>query len=111
MEKQETAKSISLSNAQKKFLRRIGHELSPLVYIGREGLGETVLAEIDTALRTRELIKVKIVNTSELSKHEAAEQIPRLTASELVQLIGKTLLLYRQNPKRKKDERINLPPA
>jgi len=98
-----------LSNPQKKYLRGLGHELTPLVFIGREGLSETVFEAVDTALLSHELIKVKIVNTSSVEKHDAAAVIPQQTGSALVQLIGKTLLLYRANPKRKKDDQIRLP--
>ncbi len=99
----------SLTNAQKKFLRKLGHGLSPVVYIGKEGLSETVVAAIDEALDFHELIKIKIVNTDKISKHEAADQVPEVTRSQLVQLIGKTLLIYRRNNKKKKDEQIRLP--
>jgi RNA-binding protein len=99
----------NLTNAQKKFLRRLGHDLSPMVYIGKEGLTETVAAAVDDSLYHHELIKVKIINTDKITKHEAAEQIPPRTGSLLVQLIGKTLLLYRPNDKKKKEEQIRLP--
>lgn len=102
-------KAPSLTNAQKKFLRKLGHGLSPVVYIGKEGLSETVVAAIDEALDFHELIKIKIVNTDKISKHEAADQVPEVTRSQLVQLIGKTLLIYRRNNKKKKDEQIRLP--
>lgn len=102
-------KAPSLTNAQKKFLRKLGHGLSPVVYIGKEGLSETVVAAIDEALDFHELIKIKIVNTEKISKHEAADQVPEVTRSQLVQLIGKTLLIYRRNNKKKKDEQIRLP--
>jgi len=98
-----------LTNPQKKFLRKLGHSISPLVYIGKEGLTDTVVAAIDDSLRVHELIKVKLINTDRISKHEAAEQVPPKTGSQLVQLIGKTLLIYRRNDERKKDERIRLP--
>lgn len=98
-----------LSNAQKKFLRKLGHGLNPVVYIGKEGLSETVIAAVDEALDFHELIKIKIVNTDKISKHEAADQVPVVTRSQLVQLIGKTLLVYRCNKKKKKDEQIRLP--
>lgn len=98
-----------LSNAQKKFLRKLGHGLNPVVYIGKEGLTETVVSAIDEALDIHELIKIKIVNTDKISKHEAADQVPDLSRSHLVQLIGKTLLVYRPNKKKKKDEQIRLP--
>ena len=109
MTAQGKGKNLSLTNAQKKFLRGIGHDLTPIVYIGREGLIESVFEAIDVALKSHELIKVKIVNTSSVNKHEAAETVPLKSGSSLVQLIGKTLLLYRPNPKRKKDEQIRLP--
>jgi len=99
----------SLTNSQKKFLRKLGHGISPVVYIGKEGLSETVFSAIDDALKHHELIKVKIVNTDKLSKHQAAEQIPAQSGSLLVQLIGKTLILYRPSHDRKKEERIVLP--
>ena len=100
---------LSLNNAQKKFLRKLGHALTPIVYIGKEGLSPTVVEAIDVALTSHELIKVKLVNTDTISKHEAAEQVPPETGCVLVQLIGKTLLIYRPNPKRKKDKQISLP--
>ena len=99
----------TLTNSQKKFLRRLGHNLTPLVYIGKEGLTDTVFAAVNAALDAHELIKVKIVNTSSVHKHEAASALPDATGSSLVQLIGKTLLIYRCNPDRKKDEQIKLP--
>lgn len=98
-----------LTNAQKKFLRKLGHNLSPAVYIGKEGLSETVVSAIDESLQHHELIKVKLINTDKISKHEAADQVPEHTRSLLVQLIGKTLIIYRPNSQKKKEERIRLP--
>ncbi len=98
-----------LTNSQKKFLRKLGHGLSPVVYIGKEGLSETVAEAIDAALSHHELIKVKIINTDKLSKHEAAEQIPMQSGCLLVQLIGKTMLLFRPSSDKKREERIRLP--
>ena len=104
-----TNKMQPLTNAQKKFLRKLGHDLSPVVYIGKEGLSETVVSAIDEALVHHELIKIKIINTEKISKQEAADRVPELSSSQLVQLIGKTLLVYRQNKNKKRDERIPLP--
>ncbi|MBT8362925.1 MAG: ribosome assembly RNA-binding protein YhbY [Desulfobacterales bacterium] len=109
MTEKEKRATTDLSNAQKKYLRGLGHHLTPLVYIGREGIVGNVIEAIDSALLSHELVKVKIVNTSSVSKHEAATHIPEQTASQLVQLIGKTLLLYKNNPKRKKEDQIKIP--
>lgn len=99
----------ALTNAQKKFLRKLGHGLNPVVYIGKEGLSETVVAAIDEALDYHELIKIKIINTDKISKQEAADRVPELSNSQLVQLIGKTLLVYRRNKNKKRDQQIPLP--
>ena len=98
-----------LTNTQKKYLRGLGHQLAPLVYIGKEGLTDNLYDALETALLSHELIKVKIINTSSVQKGAAAELLPEKTGSSLVQLIGKTLLLYRKNPKRKKEEQIRVP--
>lgn len=98
-----------LSNKQIKHLRGLGHKLSPLVLIGKEGLSDNILQAVETELDNHELIKVKIGTNSSVDKKNAAETVPEATGSVLVQLIGKTLLLYRANPKRPKDKRIFLP--
>jgi RNA-binding protein len=100
-----------LSSKQKKYLKGLGHSLTPLVLIGKEGITENLTEAVSKELQHHELIKVKVGTNSEVSKHEAAERLPLLTSSSLVQLIGKTVLLYRRNPKRKKDERITIPKA
>lgn len=98
-----------LSNKQIKYLRGLGHKLSPLVLIGKEGLNDNILQAVETELVNHELIKVKIGTNSSVDKKNAAETVPSSTGSILVQLIGKTLLLYKANPKKPKDKRIFLP--
>lgn len=105
----EHNKPIKLSNKQTKFLRGLGHKLSPLVLIGKEGVTTNLLKAVEAELASHELIKVKIGNNSSVNKKDAAEHIPQATKSCLVQLIGKTLLLYRCNPEKDKDEQIRLP--
>lgn len=109
MEKKEEKKLPTLSGKQKRYLKGLGHALSPLVYIGKEGLSESVIEATAKELLHRELIKVKIGSNSEIGKNEAAELLPVATQSCLVQLIGKTLLLYKKNPKRDKEQRIVIP--
>lgn len=99
----------ALTGKQKKFLKGLGHHLAPIVSIGKEGLTANVLKAAQQELLARELIKVKIGNSSSMNKKEAADLLPEATASTLVQLIGKTLLLYKKNPKIDKEHRIALP--
>jgi len=107
---EKKAQSIQeLTIKQKKFLKGLAHSLSPVVKIGKEGITRGVLETIINELLYRELIKVKIGTNSNIGKTEAASLIPEKTASSLVQLIGKTIVLYKANPKKQKDKRIALP--
>lgn len=109
MTDQEEKIDSTLTGKQKKFLKGLGHHLSPLISIGKEGLTENIFKATRQELLTRELIKVKIGTNSNIKKQEAAELLPAATDSTLVQLIGKTLLLYKENPKIDKEHRISLP--
>jgi len=98
-----------LSAKQTKYLRGLGHKLSPLVLIGKEGMSPQLLEAVDAELCNHELLKVKIGSNSSVDKNEAALHIPEATASALVQFIGKTLLLYRPNPDKAREKRLQLP--
>jgi RNA-binding protein len=109
MTTQEKDKTPVLSPKQVKYLRGIGHKLTPLVLVGKEGISIGVISAITKELSHNELLKVKIGTNSIVSKQDAAAIIPEATCSSLVQLIGKTLLLYKPNPEKPKEDRIFLP--
>jgi len=98
-----------LTIKQKKFLKGLAHPLTPVVKIGKEGITKGVLETVQNELLYRELIKVKIGSNSEVGKTDAALLIPQKTGSSLVQLIGKTIILYKANLKKQRDKRIVLP--
>lgn len=108
-EKQQQKSSQELTNKQRQYLRGLAHPLTPLVQIGREGISEGLIEMTRRELKTRELLKVKIGNNSGLEKQAAAAALSAKTESILVQLIGKTMILYKENKKRPKDQRIRLP--
>ena len=89
-----------LSNEKKKHLRKIGHELKPVITIGDNGLSETVVNELNRALDDHELIKVKLRVDD---KAAMKEEICAASHALLVQSIGNILLLFRAakkpNPK------------
>ena len=101
----------TLTTRQKQFLKGLAHPLNPLVQIGKEELSPGVIESIKTELMNHELIKVKIGSNCGLEKHSSAQTIAEQTDSALVQLIGKTIILYKSNPKRAKEKRIRLPKA
>ena len=98
-----------LTNKQIRFLRGLGHHLSALVMLGKSGINDEVVNSIAANLAAHELIKIKIQQTCPIDRHEAAEQLPSLTGAAVAQVLGKTILLYRPNKKRPKDQQIRLP--
>ncbi|WP_153733011.1 ribosome assembly RNA-binding protein YhbY [Sporosarcina obsidiansis] len=95
-----------LTGKQKRFLRSEAHHLQPLFQIGKSGLTEAILAQIDEALEARELLKVSILQNCEEDKTEIAERIGAFKGIEVVQVIGNTIVLYRESKEKK---RIELP--
>jgi len=109
MSEKKSPSALSLTTRQKQFLKGLAHPLTPLVQIGKDALSPGLLETIKTELLHHELVKVKIGSNCALDKHETSTTIAELTASALVQLIGKTIVLYKPNPKRAKEKRIILP--
>ncbi|GEK73123.1 MULTISPECIES: ribosome assembly RNA-binding protein YhbY [Halomonas] len=90
---------MSLSQAQKKAFRSIGHHLDPVVMVSENGLSEGVLAELDRALTDHELVKVKLALAEREDRAAVLEALVAESGAELVQKIGKVALFYRHNPK------------
>ena len=90
---------MSLSQAQKKAFRSIGHYLNPVVTVSENGVSENLLAELGRALNDHELIKVKLALPERDDRAAMLEELINDSHAELVQSIGKTALLYRPNPK------------
>lgn len=91
-----------LRGKQRRFLRAMGNELKPVVYIGREGITEALLQSLEEAYARRELLKVKVERSCPLDRHEAGQQLAEASDSHLVQVLGQTLLLYRPDPEEPK---------
>ena len=106
---------MSLSIAEKKRFRQIGHQLNPVVLLGNHGLTEAVLNEIDRALEDHELIKVRIGGEDREARRAAIEEMAQATKSVAVQIIGKIVLLYRAakkpNPRLSNIVRASLEPV
>ncbi|MDD9195905.1 ribosome assembly RNA-binding protein YhbY [Aliivibrio sp. S3MY1] len=92
---------MNLSTKQKQHLKGLAHNLKPVVMMGSNGLTEAVVAEIEIALNHHELIKVKIASEDRDTKQLIVEAIIRETEAEKVQVIGKTLVLFRASEARK----------
>jgi len=87
-----------LTGKQRRYLRSLGHELKVVVQIGKDGIDDGLIAAIDQALVDHELIKVKIGENANLDRQEAADELAKRTKSEVAQVLGYTVLLYRAHP-------------
>ena len=97
---------MPLSGKQRRYLRGLGHDLEPIVQLGKLGLTDAVTAAVDTALEEHELIKVRIGTECPDDRHDVAERLAPAVKSEVAQVLGRTLLLWRKRPK---DSKIQLP--
>lgn len=95
-----------LSGKQRRYLRALGHPLDAVVTIGKEGLTGAVSDAVDAALATHELIKVRIGKSAICDKKETAAELATATRSEVAQILGKVILLYRADPD---EPKIKLP--
>jgi RNA-binding protein len=90
---------MSLTPKQRAYLKSLAHPLKPILQIGKEGATDAVVSTIDGAFRTRELLKVKVLESAPSSAAEvAADLSARVNRVELVQVIGKTIVFYRRHP-------------
>ena len=90
-------------------LRSEAHHLDPTVHVGQHGLTPAVITTLDDALRTRELVKVKLGHKEDIKPKEVANSLALATNSAVVQVIGRTATLFRENPDIEK-RRGDLPP-
>lgn len=86
---------MNLNERQKKFIRRIGHQMHPLVTLGQAGLTAAVTAEMEAALNAHEIVKVKARFEARAERDAALAQLAQNTHSELVQKVGHMGLFYR----------------
>jgi RNA-binding protein len=95
---------MAMTGKERAALRAEAHHLSPLVHVGHQGLTPALFQSLDDALRTRELVKVQFARTVDVPAKDAANALATATASEVVQVIGKTATLYRHNPELSRKE-------
>lgn len=98
---------MTLTTKQKQHLKALAHPLKPVVQLGNNGLTEGVLVEIENAINHHELIKVKIPTDDRDEKKLIAQAIVRETGALEVQVIGHTLVIYKESDEKK----IKLPKA
>lgn len=84
-----------LTSKQRSYLRSLGNEMEPILIVGKGGVTENVVEQLDQALTARELVKVRVLPHTEYDVKEIGETLSRETVSEIVQIIGRNILYYR----------------
>lgn len=95
-----------LTGKQKRFLRSQAHHLDPVFQIGKGGTNEHLFRHIEEAIEKRELLKVSILSNNLDDKNEVAQELAERTGSELVQILGNTITLYKES---RDNKQIQLP--
>ncbi|MCM3619140.1 ribosome assembly RNA-binding protein YhbY [Sutcliffiella horikoshii] len=95
-----------LTGKQKRFLRAEAHHLDPIFQVGKGGVNENMTKQISEALEVRELLKVSVLQNCDEDRKVVAEELVAGTKAELVQVIGSTIILYKES---KENKQIVLP--
>ncbi len=93
-----------LTGKQKRFLRSEAHHLKPIFQVGKIGVNENMIQQINDALEKRELIKVSVLQNCSEDKETVAEQLVQGANAELVQIIGNNIILYKESVENKQIE-------
>ncbi|WP_010495558.1 ribosome assembly RNA-binding protein YhbY [Paenibacillus elgii] len=90
-----------LTGKQKRYLRSLAHHMNPIFQVGKGGVNDHLIRHISEALEVRELIKVTVLNNCMEDRNEVAEQLAQGAGAELVQVIGKIIVLYKESREHK----------
>ncbi|WP_243371718.1 ribosome assembly RNA-binding protein YhbY [Geotalea sp. SG265] len=88
-----------LTGKQKRYLRGLGHPLKAVITIGKGDINESLIKETTEALAAHELIKVKMLDSCLVDRHEAAAELAESCNAEVAQVLGRTFLLYKRSDK------------
>lgn len=97
-----------LTGKQRSFLRAFGNDLEPILTVGKAGITENAVIQLDQALTAREIVKGRVLPHTEYEPDEIASKLASLTNCEVVQVIGRNILFYRP-PQNGAPSKINPP--
>ncbi len=97
-----------ITTKQRAFLRSLANGIDPIFQIGKNGIEENFLTQVDLTIEKRELIKINVLESADLTARDAQELICARLGCEGVQAIGRKFVIYRQ-AKEKENRHIELP--
>ncbi|MTI68751.1 MAG: ribosome assembly RNA-binding protein YhbY [Firmicutes bacterium] len=93
-----------LTGKQRSYLKSIANGLNPIFQLGKNGITETFIKELNDALEAREIVKVNVLDNSFLDPKEAANEVCKKADAEYVQSIGNKFVIYKESEENKKIE-------
>ena len=91
-----------LTSKQRASLRSMSNEMDTIMQVGKSGIGEELIISVNNALEARELIKMSVLDTAPVTSREAADQLAEETGADVVSVVGRKFVLYRESKKKKK---------
>lgn len=91
-----------LTGKQRAYLRGLANRITPIFQIGKGGITEETVKQLSAALEARELIKVRVLGTAEMTAKEAANAAGEATGADAVGVSGSVFILYRESVKNKR---------
>ena len=88
---------MELTSKQRAQLRGLANSIDTIIQVGKDGIGENLIKQVNDALEARELVKGRVLENSMLTPREAAEELAGKARAEVVQVIGTKFVLYRQS--------------
>ncbi len=93
-----------LTGKQRSYLKSMANNLDPIFQLGKNGLTENFIKQVDGALESREIIKINVLKNCELDPTEVANELMEELGAEFVQSIGRKFVIYRESQENKKIE-------
>ena len=93
-----------LTGKQRSYLKSIANRTKPIMQIGKAGITDSFLQQLELALESREIVKINILENSDLNTKEAASTVAEAVDGEFVQAIGNKIVIYKESKNNKKIE-------
>jgi RNA-binding protein len=97
---------MAISSKQRATLRAEAHHLTATVHVGQHGLTNALRQSADDALRTQELVKIQFTKNAAVTAKDAANDLAQAMEADVVQVIGHTATIYRENPEIKRKDGV-----
>lgn len=93
-----------ITGKQRSYLKGIANTIDPIFQLGKNGLTDNFIKQVDDALEAREIVKINVLKNCFLDPDEVAHDLADILSAEFVQSIGRKFVLYRESKENKKIE-------